>query len=68
MGVKSWSWLGRVKELNKKCHEEEEEPVVHLCSQADKMLLAVVNDPWSHLSVSELIQSLTAASLVKAAD
>lgn len=48
VGVENWNWLGRVKELNK-TSDEEGEPDVHLCSQADRMLLAVVNDTWSHL-------------------
>lgn len=46
--VKMRNFLERVKELNKKSHEDEE-PDVHLCSEADKMLLAVVNDTWGHL-------------------
>lgn len=64
-GVKSWNWLGRVTELNKPSHEEEE-PVVRLFSQTHKMLLAVVNDSWSHLSVSVLIRAATAAILAEA--
>lgn len=54
-GVRSWNWFGQVntsrtKNNNNKPHEEEEqeEPDVHLCSQADKTLLAVVNDTWGH--------------------